>query len=83
MMARRAKQDTVVYTLRKGRNVVYKGITNDLDRRIKEHKADGKKFTSLTKTRKMSRESAKKCEKQQIKTYKRSKGKPPKYNKKV
>ena len=82
-MAKRTKQDTIVYTLRKGRDVVYKGITNNLGRRLKEHLAAGKKFTSVTKTRKMSRESAKKREKKQIKNYKRNKGKPPKYNKRV
>ncbi len=80
MAKKRAKRDTVNYTLRKGRKKVYEGITNTLDRRPKEHKRDGKKFTSVTKSRKVSRETARKREKEGIKGYKRNTGKKLKYN---
>jgi len=82
MAKKRAKQDTVNYTLRKGRKTVYKGITNDLDRRLKKHKRDGKKFTSVAKSRKVSRETARKREKAGIKGYKQNTGKKPRLNKK-
>lgn len=78
---KRKKQDTVNYTLRKGRKVVYKGITNNPERRAAEHKVEGKKFTSMTTSRRVSRSTAIKREKIQIKEFKRNKGKVPKYNK--
>ena len=81
MGKKRVKQDTVNYTLRKGRKVVYKGITNNPERRAAEHRAEGKKFTSMTISRKVSRETAIKREKSAVITYKRNKGKTPKYNK--
>jgi predicted GIY-YIG superfamily endonuclease len=65
-------QDTVNYTLRKGRKTVYKGITNNPGRREKEHKVSGKKFTSMTTSRRESRSTARKREKAGIKGYKRA-----------
>jgi len=83
MAKKRAKQDTVNYTLRYGRHIVYKGITNNLERRIKEHKREGKRFTSITSSRKVSRATARKRERQGIKTYETYKGRKPRRNKRV
>ena len=81
MSKKRKKQDTYNYTLRKGRKVVYKGITKNPERREKEHRASGKKFTSMTIGRRVSRETALKREKKEISTYKRNKSRKPRYNK--
>ena len=82
-MGKRAKRDTVNYTLRQGRKVVYKGITNNPERRAAEHKRSGKKFTSMTTSVKVSRKTAQKREKSKIKTFKKNhSGKKPRYNKK-
>jgi len=78
---KRKKRDTVNYTLRSGRKVVYKGVTNNPERRATEHRGEGKKFTSMTTSRRVSRPTALKREKIQIKEFKRNKGKVPKYNK--
>ncbi len=76
-------RDTVTYELRQGREVVYRGTTNDLERREREHRDAGKQFTSMTPTsRRMTSEGAKKKEAQQLDTYRRNHGgKNPKYNK--
>jgi len=82
-MSRRARRDTVNYLLRQGRKVVYKGITNNPERRAVEHKRSGKKFTSVTTSVKVSRETARKREKSGIKSYEKNhSGKKPRYNKK-
>ena len=81
MPRKRKKRDTVNYTLRSGRKVVYKGVTNNPERRATEHRGEGKKFTSMTTSRRVSRPTALKREKIQIKEFKRNKGKVPKYNK--
>ena len=77
------KQDTFTYELKKGRDVVYRGTTNDFERREAEHRADGKDFDKMIKTsRKMSEESAKKNEAESLATYRKNHGgKNPKYNK--
>lgn len=76
------KRDYVLYELRKGREIVYFGITNEPDRREVEHKQD-KDFTSMNViTPKLTLESAKKREAERVETYKSNHGgKPPKYNK--
>ena len=82
-MGRRAKRDTVNYALRQGKKIVYRGITNDPDRRRAEHKRSGKRFSSMTTSVKVSRETAKKREKKRISRYKRNHGgRKPRYNKK-
>lgn len=81
MGEKRAKQDTVNYTLRQGRKVVYKGITNNPKRREAEHRNEGKRFTSMTTSRKLSRSTAKKREKAGIKKFKSNTGRNPRYNK--
>jgi len=82
-MGRRAKRDTVNYTLRRGRKVVYKGITKNPKKRASDHKRSGKKFTSMTTSVKVSRKTAMKREKARLKSYKKShRGRRPRYNKK-
>lgn len=82
-MGRRAKRDTVNYTLRRGRKVVYKGITTNPERRAAEHKRSGKKFTSMTTSVKVSRKTAQKREKSGIDSFKKNhSGRKPRYNKK-
>ena len=83
MGKRRTKQDTVNYTLRQGRKVVYKGITNNPKRRKAELRREGKKFTSMTTSRRVSRTTARKREKAGIKKCKSKTGKKPRYNKKA
>ncbi len=77
------KRDTVTYELKDGRNVVYRGTTNDPDQREAEHKAAGKSFTNMLVTsRKMTDDGAKKKEKESLAAYRKNhSGKNPKYNK--
>ena len=77
------KRDMVTYDLKKGRKIVYRGVTNDPGHRMQQHLADGKKFDKLVVTsRKMSEEGAKKREKENLQTFRRShKGRNPSYNK--
>lgn len=83
-MGRRAKRDTVNYTLRRGRKVVYKGISNNPERRAAEHRRSGKKFTGLTTSVKVGRKTASKREKSGVKSYRKSHGgRRPRYNKKL
>ncbi len=76
------KRDTVTYELKDGKKVVYRGTTNDPERRQEEHDADGKEFTQMNITsRKMTKEGAEKKETEQLETYKRGhSGENPKYN---
>ena len=76
------KRDTWVYELRKGRKIVYYGITNNPQAREEEHKASGKTFTHMNlKSRAMCRENAEKRETDEIQRYqKQHGGKAPKYN---
>ncbi len=61
---------------------MYVGITTNPERRVKEHQADGKKFTKLAIIGGIStRKGAGKWEEERIETYKRNHhGKRPKYN---
>jgi len=83
-MGKRASRNTVNYVLRDGRKIVYRGITNNPERRYKEHKKSGKRFTSMTTSVKLSREKARKREKKRIKRYSKNHGgKTPRYNKRI
>lgn len=77
------KRDTVTYDLKDGIKIVYRGTTDDPERRSEEHKEDGKKFTKLTVTsRKMTEDGAKQKETEALERYRKSHGgKNPKYNK--
>ena len=77
------KRDTQTYDLKQGRTVVYKGATNDLERREEEHKKSGKEFDKILPTSaRMTEENALKKEQDQLAAYRKSHGgKNPKYNK--
>lgn len=78
-----AKSRTHVnYELRQGHTVVYRGITNDMKRRVTEHRASGKKFTSVNKVGSAkTRAGARVAEKKSLQQYRNSHhGKNPKYN---
>ncbi len=76
------KRDTFNYNLKDGKKVVYKGTTNDLGKRAKQHEADGKKFTHIQQVgRAKTEQGASKEETRQLKVYQANSGKNPKYNK--
>ena len=73
---RTRKRNTYLYSLYDKGRLVYEGISVDPERRAKEHKNSGKKFTRLVvKSSRMKRKNALKAEKRAI--IKRR----PKYNK--
>lgn len=71
------------YALYQGREKVYIGRTDNLDRRLEEHRDDGKRFTRAEKTsRLMSEDGAQDREADQLETYRDGHGgKNPQYNK--
>ena len=75
-------RNTVNYNLKQGRKVVYKGITNDLNKRAAEHRASGKKFDRIEKVgRAKTQIGAKTTEASQLASYRKNHGgKNPKYN---
>ena len=72
------------YELKQNRRVVYRGITEDPDRRATEHKQQGKRFTRMIIVGPaVSKESAEKWEEESLESYRRNHcGKNPKYNEK-
>jgi hypothetical protein len=86
-MAKRSKRnprDTVNYTLygMLGEPIYY-GITNNLDRRLKEHERNGKVFYDVSSSSKRSRERADREETRAIHGYQDNNfiGAAPRYNK--
>ncbi len=77
------KRDTVSYDLLKGNKILYRGTTNDPDRREQEHRDEGKRFSKMRITsRKITEEGAKKKEAESLERYRRGHGgKSPQYNK--
>jgi predicted GIY-YIG superfamily endonuclease len=77
------KRDTVTYDLKVGSNIVYRGTTNNPERREQEHRDQGKSFGHLTVTsRKMTEDGAMKKEENNLKTFRSNhNGRNPKYNK--
>ena len=77
------KQDTVTYDLKKGRKVVYRGTTNDAERREREHGNAGLDFDRLVPTsRRMTSQGAKAREVDNLDRYRRNHGgRNPQYNK--
>ncbi len=75
-------RDTVMYDLKQGRKVVYRGTTNDPDRRTQEHRAQGKNFDRLVVTsRRMTAEGARRKEAENLAKYRKGHdGKNPRYN---
>lgn len=78
----RQPRDTHTYDLMKGNRVVYKGITNDPERREAEHRREGKDFDGLTLTSpRLTRRAAKEREAQELDAYRRNhRGRNPRYN---
>ena len=76
------ERDTVTYDLKRGRKVVYRGVTSDPDARERNHRAEGKDFDQLKVTsRRMTREGAEKKEAESLETYRREHGgRNPLYN---
>ena len=76
-------RDTLTYDLKKGKKVVYRGSTNDPDRREREHRDAGFDFDRLVPTSiRMTRDGAKRREAGKLATYRRGHtGHNPKYNK--
>lgn len=81
-MTKRQPLDTVTYNLMDGKEVVYKGTTNDPERREQEHRAEGKKFSGMRITsRRMTQEGAKQKEDEALEQYRSAHGgRSPKYN---
>lgn len=76
-----AEKDTVTYELRRGKDVVYIGTTNDTKRRAAEHRNEGKTFDKLVVTSKpMTAEEAKDEETLKLIIYRLEHGKNPLYN---
>ena len=78
-------RDTITYDLVKGQGnrVVYRGITSrSLEDREADHRADGKKFDRAVQTsRRMTKEGAKRQEKENLARYRKSHGgRNPYYN---
>ncbi len=75
------KRTTHPYELKQGKKTVYRGITNDPERRAREHARSGKKFDSMNVGEATWRSSAKRDEAERLSSYRRSHGgKNPKYN---
>ena len=79
----RQPRDTRTYDLKKGGKVVYKGTTNDPERREGEHRRARKDFDKIVPTsRRMTRDGAKEREAKNLEAYRRSHGgRNPRYNK--
>ena len=77
------KRGTITYDLKRGPKVVYKGTTNDPERREQQHRDEGKRFTKLLPTsRHMTEDGAKQKEEGQLKQFRRThRGRNPPYNK--
>lgn len=73
----------MTYDLKKGRRVVYRGTTNDPERREGEHRSDGLDFDRLVPTsRRMTPQGAKDRESENLERYRRTHGgRNPRYNK--
>jgi len=80
---KKKNKTTYNYNLKNGRRVVYKGTTNNPERRLDEHVEEGKKFTHMQVVgRAKTPNGANKEEARQLATYRRNNGgKNPKYNK--
>lgn len=78
----RQPRDTYTYDLKKGNKVVYKGITNDPERRGAEHRREGKDFDKLVLTSPaLTRRDAKKKEAEELDAYRSNhRGRNPRYN---
>lgn len=76
------QRNTVTYDLKRGNNVVYRGTTDDPERREQQHKESGKMFDNLKVTsRRMTENGAKSKESENLDRYRKGHGgKNPIYN---
>ena len=78
----RCKRDTYLYELRNKGRVVYRGVSKNVERRIREHERSGKQFNTIWVSNVPTcRRTALEDEKIGVDTYKRTHGKRPRYNK--
>lgn len=77
-----SNRDTYKYRLKDGNEIVYYGITNDLERREQEHRSEGMNFTSMEKIGNVTtRDAAGSWEEDNIQRYKnQQQGRRPRYN---
>ena len=77
-----AKRNHHRYELRDHRKIVYIGITDDSERREREHEADGKRFSSMNEVGPaVTQASAEKWEEHRLEQYRKSHGgRNPRYN---
>jgi len=77
------KRDHYRYYLKKGRKILYIGITNDPERREEQHRKEGKNFTHMHIVGpSVTKESAEKWEEETLKKYRQQhNGNNPRYNK--
>lgn len=77
------RRNTYRYELKDGRQVVYVGVTEDPERRVVQHREDGKRFSHLNVAGpRVKKESAEIWEESRLKQYRQNHGgKNPKYNK--
>ncbi len=70
------------YELKRGHEVVYRGITNNPERRAAEHEDDGKDFTHIRIVGpRVMRETAERWEEESLATYRKNHGgRNPDYN---
>jgi predicted GIY-YIG superfamily endonuclease len=71
------------YELKEGSKVVYRGITNDPQRREREHKEEGKQFSHMRVIGpSATKKTAEIWEEESLESYRRHhRGENPKYNK--
>ena len=80
----RCKRNTYLYELRDKGKCVYRGVSKNPERRIREHERSGKNFSTIWISNVPTcRRTALKDEKVGLKTYKRNHGHMPKYNRKL
>ncbi len=77
------KRDHKKYTLKKGNEILYVGVTDDPERREQEHKEEGKKFSHMKiEGRPVTKEGALEWEQERVEKYQKTHGgEKPKYNK--
>jgi len=78
----KSPRDTVTYDLKRGPRIVYRGSTNDPERRLQQHVDEGKRFTHMKVTSvRMTPDGAKSKEADALESYRRGHGgKNPLYN---
>lgn len=76
------QRNTYNYNLKQGRRIVYKGITSNIEKRVIEHEAGGKRFSHIEIVGRVKTEQgAKREEARQLNNYRTNhRGENPKYN---